>query len=59
MPKQSEDRERQQREELEELEVEEVADGEQLPDRIAMSLITPTGEDPGVPLEPLRGPEEP
>jgi hypothetical protein len=56
MPKQTEDRERQEREQLE---VEEVADGEQLPDRIAMSLITPTGEDPGVPLEPLRGPEEP
>jgi hypothetical protein len=41
-----------------EFDVEDVDDGEALPDRIAMSLITPTGEDPAPVLEPLRGPED-
>jgi hypothetical protein len=42
----------------EEPELEDVDDGEVLPERIAMSLITPTGEEPLPELDPLRGPEE-
>lgn len=51
--------EEQEQREPEETPIDDVGDGEALPERIAISLITPTGDDPVIDLEPLRGPEEP
>lgn len=51
--------EEQEQREPDETAIDDVGDGEALPERIAMSLITPTGDDPVIDLEPLRGPEEP
>ncbi len=45
------------RSELDELDLDEVGDGEVLPERTAMSVITPSDDDPLPLVEPLRGPE--